>query len=457
MKIKKSIHIFRRDLRLSDNTALINNLKLSEQVIPAFIFDSRQISKDNAYRGEKLIRFMLNCLDDLNSQLKEHGSQLYLFYGKSEEVLEQLIQQEKIDLVSINCDYTPFALKRDQALKELCSKHNVKFFAEHDALLHKPGDVLKNDGDPYTVFTPFYKKAIQTLPAKPKKLINDNFYNAKISQAINDYPEEIGKLKFPKLAVQGGRSEALKIKKKLKSYENYKEQRDFPALDSTSKLSAHNKFGTISVREIFWEIEKHFNIQHTLIQELYWRDFFTQINLFFPHVYGQSFNPKYKSIKWSKSKQNFEKWCTGNTGFPIVDAGMRELVETGYMHNRVRMITASFLVKDLQLNWQWGEKYFAQHLLDYDPAVNNGNWQWAASTGCDAQPYFRIFNPWLQQKKFDENCEYIKKWVPELQKVEAKILHDVEKLEKTDIAGYPKPMVDHFEAKEKTLKLFKAE
>ena len=252
-------------------------------------------------------------------------------------------------------------------------------------------------------------------------------------------------------ALQGGRKEALHLLKNIAHLKNYKEIRNFPALAGTTHLSAHNKFGTVSIREVYQTIVKCFGKTHTLINELYWRDFFTHILYHFPHVLGEAFHKKYNDIRWENNKNFFKKWCLGMTGFPIVDAGMRELNQTGYMHNRVRMIVASFLVKDLHIDWRWGEKYFAQQLIDYDPAVNNGNWQWAASTGCDAQPYFRIFNPWRQQVQYDPDCVYIKKWLPELINISPKIIHE---LYKNKMNGYPQPLVDHAIASQFSKKMY---
>jgi deoxyribodipyrimidine photo-lyase len=255
--------------------------------------------------------------------------------------------------------------------------------------------------------------------------------------------------------VKGGHEEAISLLRKIKTLENYHEIRNIPAINGTSKLSAHNKFGTLSIREVYSAIVHYFGQEHTLIKELYWRDFFTHIQFHFPHVLGHAFQKKFEHVKWSQNEKHFLSWCEGKTGFPIVDAGMRELNATGYMHNRVRMITACFLVKDLHIDWRWGEKYFAQKLVDYDPAVNNGNWQWAASTGCDAQPYFRIFNPWLQQKKFDPQCLYIKRWIPELVTVDVKTIHSLEKNRETIITNYPSPMINHDKERKITIQLYR--
>lgn len=255
--------------------------------------------------------------------------------------------------------------------------------------------------------------------------------------------------------IKGGRIEALKILKNVKVFKNYDGGRDLPAKSATSLLSAHHKFGTCSIRETYWAVRDALGPRHTLIKELYWRDFFSHIAYHFPHVFGGAFYPEYDALPWANDKERFQRWCDGLTGFPIVDAGMRELNTTGFMHNRVRMITASFLVKDLHIDWRWGERYFAQHLVDYDPCVNNGNWQWVASTGCDHQPYFRVFNPWLQQKKFDPLCLYIKKWVPELKTVDARQLHRWYEVSGDSADRYPAPVVDHAAESIKAKEIFK--
>ena len=256
--------------------------------------------------------------------------------------------------------------------------------------------------------------------------------------------------------IKGGRKEALKILKNLDKFRNYDKIRDFPALNQTTQISAHNKFGTISIREVHNQIKEVLGENHTIMREIYWREFFSHILFHFPHAQKTSFKQKFQKIPWSKSKESFEKWSKGKTGFPIVDAGMRQLNETGFMHNRVRMIVASFLTKDLHIDWRLGEKYFGEKLIDYDPAVNSGNWQWAASTGCDSVPYFRIFNPWRQQERFDLNCEYIKKWIPELEKIEPKIIHNLWN-KFPDNLNYVKPMVTHKIEAEKTKMIFKSQ
>lgn len=448
MQYKKSLFIFRRDLRLQDNTGLLKALDESDEVLACFIFDPRQV-EEHDYRSVPALQFMIESLEDLQEQLQDKDGVLACYSGKADEVVESIIKSEKIEAVFLNQDYTPFSLKRDDAIESVCSKNDVQFFASHDALLQPPGTVLKDDGEPYTVYTPFKKSsaANHQVPKTQRNLYKS--YTSKLpssAKTLKDYAQKLVPNRQA-YAVQGGTHQAENILRRIGNFADYKDTRDLPAKeDGTTRLSAHHKFGTVSIRDVYHVVASQHGADCTLIAELYWRDFFTHIAWYFPHVFEGAFHKKYNQIQWSRSTKNFEAWCQGKTGYPIVDAGMRQLNETGYMHNRVRMITASFLVKDLHINWQWGEKYFAQKLIDYDPAVNNGNWQWAASTGCDAQPYFRIFNPWLQQKKYDADCEYIKRWVPELADLKASEIHKIEKGQPP--LGYPGQIVDHYEARE---------
>jgi len=439
-KFRLSIHIFRRDLRLHDNTALIAALSQSDEVIPVFIFDERQLS--NPYKGENSFRFMINCIEELDQELRSKGSCLYLFRGIADEVIEKLLNAFSVDAVFVNRDYTPFSRMRDDKMAEVCSIKNVFFSTYSDALLTEPEQVFKSDGKPYTIFTPFFRKAKEVFIQSPVQNQFTNYFSGEISSSLAGIPDEFKMGEKSGLLLTGGRHEGENLLSNLENLTDYDILRDIPSVSGTSHLSAHHKFGTVSIRETYHRIVDLFGKEHTLVSELYWRDFFTHIGFHFPSVYGKSFNLKYENLEWENDKEKFEKWCAGTTGFPIVDAGMRELVATGYMHNRVRMIVASFLVKDLHIDWRWGERFFANHLIDYDPAVNNGNWQWAASTGCDAQPYFRIFNPWRQQQKFDPDCVYIKKWIPELVKLGAKEIHKMD-ISKIRIPNYPLPVVDH--------------
>lgn len=451
---QRALHVFRRDLRLHDNTALLAALNQAVEVLPGFIFDPRQLQY-NDYRSDHCVQFMLGSLEDLQQQLAQTQNQLYFFEGEAEKIIERLIQECGIDAVFLNRDYTPFSERRDANIAKVCKKLKIDFHVYGDLLLTEPEQVKKSDGSAYTVFTPFMRAARQLPVAKPVKNIHNNYFKDSISFAKYKIPLTILSHKNPKILLTGGRREAIKLLQESKSLKNYAETRNLPSQHGTTFLSAHNKFGTLSIREVYHYFLKEFGGSHTLINELYWRDFFTHIASHFPRVFGGAFYEKYNKLPWNKNKESFECWCAGETGFPIVDAGMRQMNTTGYMHNRVRMIVASFLVKDLHVDWQWGEKYFASKLMDYDPAVNNGNWQWAASTGCDAQPYFRIFNPWLQQQKYDPDCLYIKEWIPELKNTSVKEIHSWPEIAEFSATKYIKPIVDHSQESAKSREIFK--
>jgi len=450
--LKTSLFIFRRDLRLTDNTGLIAALEQSAQVIPCFIFDPTQVSDDNKYKSTNALQFMLESLDDLAEQLAARGGKLHLFYGQPADVVTALIKEEKVDAVFVNHDYTPYSIKRDKTLASICKKNHVVFNAYHDALLNKPEAALKHDGTPYSVFTPYFKNAL-TIPVVAPRLNKHANYKTLTDEGKS--AKDILPDRNENIFAQGGRSQAKKILDRLDAYKKYEHERDFPALEATTGLSAHLKFGTCSVREVYEAVIQKLGRAHPLIRQLYWRDFFTHVAFNNQHVFGHAFNQQYEYIEWDNDVHKFNRWCTGSTGFPIVDAGMRQLNATGWMHNRVRMIVASFLVKDLLIDWRWGEQYFATKLVDYDPAVNNGNWQWAASTGCDAQPYFRIFNPPLQQKKFDPDCKYIKHWIPELAHVLPTHIHEWVKISALSNSPYPRPIVDHSLVSKQAICLFK--
>lgn len=440
-----SIFIFHRDLRLDDNTGLLAALEKSDQVMPAFFLDPHQIG-DNPYKSNNAIEFMLHSLKELDADLKHKGSGLCCWKGEPIKILEKLIKRHRIEAVFFNRDYTPFALMRGQAIVQLCNHLGISCHCFDDALLCVPGSVLKDDGKPYTVFTPFFRKAIKNAITSPRQ---NRFRNYLVSApSTSKSPSTFKLVKNPNetLFMKGGTKEAQRCLASLSKLDGYDQVRDIPAIQGTSRLSAHHKFGTVSIRKTYHNVVKTHGKTHALISQLYWRDFFTHIAYHFPHVFEGAFHRYYDQIAWENDETKFKAWCQGNTGFPLVDAGMRELNQTGFMHNRVRMVTASFLTKDLHIDWRWGEKYFAQQLIDYDPAVNNGNWQWAASTGCDAQPYFRIFNPWLQQKRFDPDCSYVKLWLPELRNLSSRTIHRLFR-DKNSLT-YPKPIVDHSEASE---------
>jgi deoxyribodipyrimidine photo-lyase len=452
--MKRSLFIFRRDLRVEDNTALTAALRASDEVILSFIFTPEQI-ESNPFKSNSALQFMIESLEDLNHAIEQKGGKLYFFYGKPEATVEECIQKLRIEAVYVNNDYTPYSIKRDKKIEAVCSEYSIEFHGYDDLMLHPIENILKKDGNPYTVFTPYFKNASLQRVSKPQYTKDCNFFNKSIpfSKDVHIVQNILSKRRKQ---APGGRLECLKILKNIASFAHYKDERDYPALNKTTHLSAHLKFNTCSTREIYFAIAEKLGPASDLLRALYWRDFFTLIGLNFPHVFKGAFKAKYDMIKWSHNKERFMLWCEGKTGFPIVDAGMRELNETGFMHNRVRMIVASFLTKDLHIHWQWGEKYFAQHLIDYDPAVNNGNWQWSSSTGCDAQPYFRIFNPWSQSKKFDPECTYIKTWVPELQGIAPQVIHNFfEEKYSAFNRNYPRPIVDHSKESPKALDMFR--
>ncbi|EGG43005.1 Deoxyribodipyrimidine photolyase [Candidatus Nitrosarchaeum limnium SFB1] len=446
-KYKKTLFIFRRDLRLEDNTGLIYALKTSNEVIPCFILDTDIL--DNLKKSRLRIKFLNESLKDLNEQLIKRKTNLRIFRGRSEEIIEKIILENKIDGVFLNGDYTKFAQLKENKIKKICNQKNIGFNKFADYLLHVPDEIHTKEQKPYTVYSYFYKTA-KTIPVRSK--IKNNFRNYSLDKIKNDNSLEITIENKEKM--EGGRRNALKILKNISEYKNYQKTRDYPGLDKTTKLSAHIRFGTISVREAYQAIKENLGIDHTLINQLYWREFFTYVLHHFPNSKSRTFKKKFRKIPWSTNKQEYHTWCKGETGFPIVDAGMRQLNKTGFMHNRVRMIVASFLTKDMHIDWKLGERYFAEKLVDYDPAVNAGNWQWAASTGCDAVPYFRIFNPWIQQEKFDSNCNYIKKWIPELETLQPKYIHNLWKKYPEGLT-YPKPILNHKIESNKTKIIFK--
>lgn len=452
----KSLFIFRRDLRLEDNTGLLSALSQSRQVLPCFFLD-KQLLKNTPikHKNNNAIQFMIESLHDLDQQLKIKGTRLHLFFGKAHDIIKELISNESFDSVYFNDDYTLFSRKRDENIQTICKKRNVRLIRSTDLLLiNDPKFITRPyDGRPYTIFTHFFNRAVEISVPKPRKNKYKN-YSARSSHAIlgelDDYRKEelyrqlIG-VYNTRIYSSGGRGRCLKILSSIKKYQNYGQEKDYPAEEMTTGLSAHNKFGTCSIREIYHSIRENLGIKSPLLRQLFWRDFFTYIAYHYPHVFKQPYQLKYLGVRWSKDSEKFKRWANGKTGFPIVDAGMRQLNITGFMHNRVRLIVASFLTKDLHLDWRLGERYFAEKLVDYDPCVNNGNWQWSASTGCDPQPYFRIFNPWLQQKKFDPYCKYIKEFVPELRNLSPQLIHELyqndRQLEQSK--NYPSPMVDH--------------
>ncbi|QQR53564.1 deoxyribodipyrimidine photo-lyase [bacterium] len=460
-KYKLSLFIFRRDLRLTDNTALIKACNKSDFVMPIFCFDQRQVvPKNNPFFSEHAAQFMLESLKDLTDEIKAKKGRLYFFVGTIEAILSSIIPRLPIEAVFFNKDYTPFSLQRDHAIAQLCIENNVACHAYDDVTLCSVQTLKNKQQKPYTVFTHFFNAAIRTsvidLPvAMPFKMnwyiksIEDSYEYHKV---IDFY--QLNKIKKPDTGILGGFKHAEKIVSDLLAFLHYDKTKDVPSL-STTKLSPHIKFGTISIRQVYHAIVAQLEKTHPLMRQLYWHDFFIYTSFYRQDMFGSCLRSEYNGLSWSENQDHWDAWKDGKTGFPIIDAGMRELNQTGFMHNRIRMMVASFLVKDLHINWQWGERYFAQKLVDYDPAVNNGNWQWCASVGVDAQPYFRIFNPWLGQKKYDPDCVYIKQWIPELRKYDSQIIHTWYNNKVESNKNYPKPIIDHKIERVKALTQYK--
>lgn len=443
--------LFRRDLRLHDNTALLQAAQTGASLLPLFILDPRQV-KEHPYFSRAALQILFDGLEDLNDQLKAHGGRLHLCYGEPRDVIRDIVSKGAFSSLYLNRDYTPYSKTRDEEIAGICAEYGVPFHSCSDLLLNDPEAIKTTTGTPYTVYGAFTKRCQSYGVREPLPFNGGRFAQREFPSSFpnEQLHELLGKRRS--LAVQGGRRAALAQLEVAKRLERYKEERDIPALAGTTKLSAHHKFGTLSIREVYSEAISSLGPDNQLLKELYWRDFFTHIAFHFPHIFEGAFDQRYNDLEWRASDEDLERWRSGTTGFPIVDAGMRELLETGFMHNRVRMITASFLVKDLHISWREGERHFARHLLDYDPSVNNGNWQWVASTGCDAQPYFRIFNPWLQQKRFDPECLYIKRWIPELSHLSPADIHKLDKRGGT--GSYPAPMVDHGREKNVAERMF---
>lgn len=396
--MKLSIFWFRRDLRLDDNTALINSLKSGFPVLPVFIFDTEIITE--LERTDARITFIYNSLQAINNELKKYNSAVKIFVGSPLDVWKTIIEQYEIEAVFVNRDYEPYSMSRDANLKTFLQAKGINFFEYKDQVIFEKNEIVKEDGNPYTVFTPYKNKWLQKFNTQQINCNTDVDFKMLFSF----------KTEFPKLSEIGFKeSKQQLLKYNLSAIANYAENRDFPAINSCSNLSPHLRFGTVSIRWIINMLQPNDSV---FLSELIWREFFMQILYNFPKVVNRNFREKYDGIKWRNNTEEFELWCNGKTGYPLVDAAMQQLNSSGYMHNRTRMICAGFACKHLLIDWQWGEAYFAKKLLDFELASNNGNWQWAAGTGCDAAPYFRVFNPVTQQQKFDKDFKYIKHWLP---------------------------------------------
>ena len=453
-----SLFIFRRDLRLEDNLGLLATLECSETVVPAFIFDPRQVDREhNEYFTEPGFQFLLNSLAELDRDLQARGSHLYVFAGDPATIIKDLIANDGVSAVAVNKDYTPFARRRDKEISDVCEAASVSFVRHDDVTLSPIEDIRTQQDKLYTVFTPFMKNVATLEVPQPRKNNFDNYFSAALTTktaALEDYnahPDD----REP--ALTGGRDEALAIMRTPEYLDGYKQNRNHPGkTHSTSRLSAHHKFGTISIRESYHVAAEHSGKGSHFISELYWRDFYYYTAYHFPKVFKESFLPWAKHIKWINDQEHFEAWCTGKTGVPMVDAGMRELNHTGWMHNRSRMIVASYLTKNLLIDWRWGERYFASKLIDYDPAQNNGGWQWSASVGTDPRP-LRIFNPYTQATNYDPDATYIKEWVPELAGVDVEKLTDGKTQDLSELApNYPSPLVDQKDSYHRAMETYKA-
>lgn len=436
MSKKVNVFWFRRDLRLDDNVGFYEALKSDLPVLPIFIFDKEIL--DKLPEDDARVSFIYEELQRMRSQLQEdQNSSLAMYYGKPQEIWKEIISSYNVDTVFTNRDYEPYAKERDEEIDQLLAEHNIDFKTFKDQVIYEKDEIVKNDGDPYVVYTPYKNKWLEHFRKDFGSGEDQKFY---YTNDVIDNRIKNSRLPNLTLSDMGFKKSAIEIpeyKVTPTLIEEYENTRNFPAIeDGTSRLGVYLRFGVVSVRKMVRKADHASN--KTFLSELIWREFFMQILYHFPHTKDKAFKSKYDRIEWRNDEDQFEKWKTGTTGYALVDAGMRELNSTGYMHNRVRMLVASFLVKHLLIDWRWGETYFAEKLLDYEMSSNVGNWQWAAGSGVDAAPYFRIFNPITQKDKFDKDRKYIKEFVPEFG---------------TD--DYPEMMVDHKEARERCLETYK--
>jgi deoxyribodipyrimidine photo-lyase len=419
---------FRRDLRLDDNAALYYALRSGYPVLPLFIFDA-EILDELSDKADKRVQFIHREIVRLQTELRQLGSDILVRYGHPVEVWKELLSTYKVAAVYTNHDYEPYGKRRDESVREMIQEKGAVFYSCKDVVIFEKDEVLKDDGTPYTVFTPYSKRwKAKLTPFYFKAYPTENYFNAFCKVTLPDVPL------LTQIGFQSSNFEYPDRVVKNDIVKHYTEKRDFPYLNGTSKLGVHLRFGTLSIRKLLgYALSRN----ETFVNELIWRDFYHQILHHFPYVQGAAFRKEYDDIEWVNNELHFDKWCNGQTGVPLVDAGMRELNATGYIHNRVRMVVASFLTKNLLIDWRWGEAYFAEKLLDFDLAANNGGWQWAAGCGTDAAPYFRIFNPLTQAERFDPQGLYIKKWVPEY-----------------GSAAYPKPVVDIKASREDCMRVY---
>ena len=429
MKKKTAVFWFRRDLRLDDNVGFLQALKGEFPVLPIFIFDSEIL--DDLPKNDARVNFIFDTLQEMRKELQEKGSSLAMYYGKPSDIFKELFDKYDIQKVYTNRDYEPYAKQRDEKIEKLASDNNIEFLTFKDQVIFEKDEVVKSNGDPYVVYTPYMKlwkeefKKIELEVHYTSQHLDNLIQNSRLPNlSLGDIGFESSSQKVPDYDVTPS------------LIQEYEAKRNYPAKDATSHIGPHLRFGTVGIRKI---MKKAISEKNEIFwQELIWREFFMQILYHFPDTSTDAFKKKYDRIEWRNNKEEFEKWKTGTTGYPMVDAGMRQLNESGFMHNRVRMLVGSFLCKHLLIDWRWGEAFFAEKLLDYEMSSNVGNWQWIAGSGVDAAPYFRIFNPTTQIKDYDKELEYIKKWIPEY-----------------DTEEYPEKMVDHKEARERALSVYK--
>ena len=426
---KLTLFWFRRDLRIHDNVGLFHALEQSEQVLPVFIFDQSILEK--LPKKDARIELILQALGYINDAMKGNQCTVGMYHGVPKAILNDLIDRYPIDRVVTNRDYEPYARERDQEIEALLAARGISFETYKDQVIFEKDEITKDDGKPYVVYTPYSRKWLKTFEENtPQKYPSENLLNKL-------YPEIQPSLKLEDLGFEPQDHHTPQFRFDSAVIDAYEETRNFPALDQTSRLGPYLRFGLVSVRDLVLKAANRPN--NTFLKELIWREFFMQIMWHFPHTKDRSFKAQYDRIPWRNNEDEFRKWCAGETGYPLVDAGMKQLNQTGFMHNRVRMLVGSFLCKHLLIDWRWGEAYFAEKLLDYEMASNVGNWQWVAGSGVDAAPYFRIFNPTEQIKKFDKQHAYIQKWVPNYQEL-----------------NYPKPVVEHKMARERCLSVYKS-
>jgi len=457
-KYKSGLFIFRRDLRLEDNKALYECVTQCERVHACFVFTPEQVGAKNDYRSANAIQFMIESLFDLENRVRSIGGKLVCLKGKNNEVISSVIAEISPDAIFFNMDYTPYARERDATVRKICERANIPCIESHDYYLHVPGSVLTGSGSVYKKYTPFYNAVLHLPVDKP---IVKRIKNIHSSSFGGDYIVSLKEMQRtfhqnPDIMVRAGRDIALsRLEIGKKKQPDYDKKRDFFTYDTTH-LSAYIKFGNLSIREVFHTFASTYGIEHGVIRELIWRDFFAHVLFGYPEVLGQAYVPRYRKLKWRRSQSDFENWCNGTTGIPIVDAGMRQMNKTGYMHNRARMMCATFLVKTLLLDWRLGERYYAQKLTDYDVASNNGNWQAISGTGVDMKPYYRVMSPWTQSRKYDPKCEYIRTWVHELKDVPDRDIHEWDEKWKDHKGVYKKPIADVSARTEEMIAMYKA-